>query len=141
MFFKKRRSVNIRIIGSSNYWPNHSFLDGVSSFVYLFLLLFAIALSSCKKDSACRGLLIVIDEAGKFLEYAAIHPEKTDVHVLQELAECAVRSEEAPLFLVTILHQAFDEYAHRLSAIQRDEWQKIQGRFVDISFGDGPEET
>ena len=101
----------------------------------------AASILACKKDPACRGLLVVIDEAGKFLEYAAIHPEQTDIHVLQELAEHAVRSEDAPLFLVTILHQAFDEYAHRLSAIQRDEWQKIQGRFVDIPFGDGPEET
>lgn len=94
-----------------------------------------------KKVSACQGLFVVVDEAGKYLEYAAIHPDLTDIHVLQELAEHASRSDDAPIFLMTILHQAFDEYAHRLSAAQRDEWQKVQGRFVDIPFGDGPEET
>jgi len=120
-----------------------SVLDGAQSPNALEVTQIFAAASSLarKKDSTCRGLLVVIDEAGKFLEYAAIHPEQTDIHVLQELAEHAVRSEESPLFLVTVLHQAFDEYAHRLSAIQRDEWQKIQGRFVDIAFGDGPEET
>ena len=28
--------------------------------------------------------------------------------------------------------QAFEEYAHRLSREMRDEWSKIQGRFVDL---------
>jgi hypothetical protein len=89
----------------------------------------------------CRGLLVVVDEMGKFLEYAALHPEQGDTQVLQEMAEQAARSRENPVLLVTILHQAFEEYAHRLSATQRTEWQKVQGRFVDIPFGDSPEET
>lgn len=90
---------------------------------------------------ACQGLVIVVDEMGKFLEYAALHPRQGDIQVLQEMAEQATRSREHPLLLITILHQAFEEYAHRLSAAQQAEWQKVQGRFVDIPFGDGPEET
>ncbi len=89
----------------------------------------------------CRGLLVVVDEMGKFLEHAARHPLSGDLYVLQEMAEHACRSRHAPLLVMTILHQAFEEYASRLSAMQRQEWQKIQGRFADIPFGDGPEET
>jgi hypothetical protein len=96
---------------------------------------------ACNESASCRGLLIVIDEAGKFLEYAAIHPARGDMQVLQEIAELAARSEDAPVILMTILHQAFDDYAHRLSPLQRTEWQKIHGRFVDVPFGDSPEET
>lgn len=90
----------------------------------------------------CKGLLVIIDEMGKFLEFAAQHPERGDMQVLQEMAEHAVRSApDAANLVVTVLHQAFEDYGHRLSGIQRAEWQKVQGRFADIAFGDGPEET
>ena len=80
------------------------------------------------------GLLLVIDELGKFLEYAAQAPARGDVFVLQTLAEFATRSTQTPLFLLTILHQAFEQYAHRLAKPQREEWAKVQGRFEDIAF-------
>ena len=80
------------------------------------------------------GLLLVIDELGKFLEYAAQSPAQGDVFVLQSLAEFATRSTQTPLFLLTILHQAFEQYAHRLAKSQREEWAKVQGRFEDIAF-------
>ena len=80
------------------------------------------------------GLLLVIDELGKFLEFAAQSPAQGDVFVLQTLAEFATRSTRTPLFLLTILHQAFEQYAHRLAKSQREEWAKVQGRFEDIAF-------
>ena len=80
------------------------------------------------------GLLLVIDELGKFLEYAAHDPEYGDLFVLQSLAEFATRSGETPLLMLTILHQAFDQYAQRLATSQREEWAKVQGRFEDVSF-------
>ena len=92
-------------------------------------------------DPRCRGLLVIVDELGKLLEFAALHPEQGDLQVLQELAEHAVRSGDDAILFITILHQGFEEYAVRLSAQQRTEWQKVQGRFQDIPFGDGPEET
>ena len=76
------------------------------------------------------GLLIFIDEMGKFLEAAANND--TDLFLFQELAERASRSDKR-LIVVGILHQAFEEYAHRLSRETRDEWSKIQGRFVDLA--------
>ena len=93
------------------------------------------------EDQTCQGLLVVVDEMGKFLEHAARYPAQGDLYVFQEMAEYASRSQQAPLLIITVLHQAFDEYASRLSAMQRQEWQKVQGRFVDIPFGDGPDET
>ncbi|WP_020158712.1 hypothetical protein [Methylobacter marinus] len=75
------------------------------------------------------GLILFVDEMGKFLE-AAAH-DGTDVYIFQQLAEAASRSNGRFLF-IGVLHQAFDEYAHRLSHQMRDEWAKIQGRFVDL---------
>lgn len=100
------------------------------------------AAASEAKKRGYSGLLIIVDELGKFLEYAAQYPERSDLQALQELAEMAARSEaETPVIFVTVLHQAFDEYAHRLSAVQRAEWQKVQGRFLDIPFGDSAEDA
>ena len=74
---------------------------------------------------------------GKFLEAAA--QDEADVYILQQLAEAASRS-AGRFLIVGVLHQAFDEYAHRLSRDMRDEWAKIQGRFVDLVVNAAGEE-
>ncbi|WP_240592762.1 ATP-binding protein [Macromonas bipunctata] len=76
-----------------------------------------------------QGVLVVIDELGKFLEASA--QEGGDIYFFQELAEAASRC-SGKLVIVGILHQAFEAYASRLGRQSRDEWAKVQGRFVDI---------
>lgn len=80
-------------------------------------------------DQHPQGVLLVIDELGKFLESAA--QEGDDVYFFQELAEAASRS-TGKIVVVGILHQSFDAYAARLGRQARDDWAKVQGRFVDI---------
>jgi hypothetical protein len=80
------------------------------------------------------GLFVVLDEAGKVLEFAAQNADDGDVYLLQALAEAASRSDAHPLCFVVVLHQGFDQYASRLSATQRNEWAKVQGRFEDVAF-------
>ncbi len=75
------------------------------------------------------GLLIFVDEMGKTLEHSAV--DGGDVYFLQMLAEKAARS-NGRLIIVGVLHQSFQEYASQLSRKSREEWAKIQGRFVDI---------
>ena len=77
------------------------------------------------------GLIVFIDEMGKFLEAAAY--DGSDIYFFQQLAEIASRS-AGRLIVIGILHQAFEEYAHRLSREAREEWSKIQGRFVDLAI-------
>jgi hypothetical protein len=83
------------------------------------------------------GLIIVVDEMGKFLEHAAA--EGSDIYLFQQLAELASRS-DGRLILIGVLHQAFEEYAHRLGREQRDEWAKVQGRFIDLLINIAGEE-
>jgi hypothetical protein len=83
------------------------------------------------------GLIVVIDEMGKFLEHVALGDG--DVFFFQQLAETASRS-NGRLVVIGILHQAFDDYAHRLAREVRDEWLKIQGRFADIPINVAGEE-
>ncbi|HET9898955.1 MAG TPA: hypothetical protein VFQ44_28870 [Streptosporangiaceae bacterium] len=80
------------------------------------------------------GLLLVLDELGKFLEYASLHPERDDVYVLQRLAEAAARSGDRPLIIMGLLHQGFDAYAEPLPTAARLEWEKVAGRFDEITF-------
>ncbi|MYA68871.1 hypothetical protein F4009_17345 [Candidatus Poribacteria bacterium] len=102
--------------------------------------LFELATSTIRENGG-QGLLLVIDELGKFLEYAAQDPVQGDVFVLQTLAEFAARSDQTPLFLLTILHQAFEQYASKAAKSQEEEWAKIQGRFEDIAFVEPTEQV
>lgn len=83
------------------------------------------------------GLVLFIDEMGKFLEAAA--QDGADVYLFQLLAEAASRS-NGRLIVIGILHQAFEDYANRLSREMRDEWSKIQGRFIDLAVNAAGEE-
>ena len=80
------------------------------------------------------GLLLVLDELGKFLEYASLHPDRDDIHVLQRLAEAAARSGDRPLIVIGLLHQGFDAYAEPLPTVSRLEWEKVAGRYEEITF-------
>lgn len=77
------------------------------------------------------GLFIVLDELGKFFEHAVAHGG--DVHLLQDLAERAARS-DGRLVVVGILHQSFEQYAGRLGRAGKEEWAKVQGRFQNVPF-------
>lgn len=80
------------------------------------------------------GILVIIDELGKFLEFAATHPRQSDVFVLQELAEGAARSGEHPLLVLGMLHQNPQSYAQRLSRAQQAEWTKVAQRFRQVTL-------
>lgn len=91
-------------------------------------------------EHARRGILLVIDELGKFLEHAAARPDDGDLYVMQALAEAAARAEK-PFLIVTILHQSVDRYAAHVSLPRRQEWAKVQGRFEDLAFEEPTEQT
>ena len=86
------------------------------------------------EDSTGNGLILILDELGKFLEFAALHPQRQDVFLLQRLAEAASRSGDQPLFIVSLLHQGFNAYSDLLSQSAQREWEKIAGRFEEIVF-------
>ena len=92
-----------------------------------------------ERSGNAAGILLIVDEFGKFLEYGATNPEQGDVFVLQELAEAAARSKR-PFLFITILHQAIDRYAEHMSAGRRAEWAKVQGRFEDVPFEERTEQ-
>ncbi|MCP1680646.1 ATP-binding protein [Kerstersia gyiorum] len=84
------------------------------------------------KNRPHDGVLVIIDEMGKFLEAAALG-SGDDVYFFQELAEAAARS-DGRLVVVGVLHQSFAQYSARLGIDTRDDWAKVQGRYLDLPF-------
>lgn len=91
-------------------------------------------LDAIRTHSDGSGVLLIIDELGKLLEYASQRQEYEDVFALQRLAEVAARSGAQPFILLGVLHQGFHAYAERLPSTVRHEWDKIAGRFDEIVF-------
>jgi len=92
-------------------------------------------------DQGGRGVLIEIDELGKFLEYESYHPQYREIHLLQLLAEETQKKHLATLHLVVMLHQAFEHHGQRLGKSLREEWQKVQGRFATLAFLEPAEQS
>ena len=80
------------------------------------------------------GVLIIIDELGKSLEFSVQSQSVDDLYILQQIAELPAGKKDPKVCLLGILHQSFADYAHGLIAEQKNEWAKIQGRFEDVIF-------
>ncbi len=87
------------------------------------------------KKSKNPLLVIVLDEFGKFLEYASQHEPEKELYFIQQLAEFA-NDPENNILLITTVHQNFDAYAISLSNAQKQEWTKVKGRFREIVFNE-----
>ncbi len=92
-------------------------------------------------NKQCKGIYLVIDELGKFLEFEARHYGANDIYMLQALAEHACKGSECNLFLFVLLHQSFEQYAKGLGESLKNEWSKVQGRFEDIPFLESSEQV
>ncbi|TSA39075.1 MAG: hypothetical protein D4R63_10020 [Methylococcaceae bacterium] len=99
------------------------------------------ALKQAVKSKSGKGILIVIDELGKFLEYETRHHAANDIYLLQALAELGFKGGETNILLVVLMHQAFEQYSKALSETQKNEWLKVQGRFENIPFLESAEQT
>ncbi|MDQ1352299.1 MAG: hypothetical protein QG657_2605 [Acidobacteriota bacterium] len=86
-----------------------------------------------------QRLAIIIDEFGKFLEYAAANNPDKELYFIQQLAELANDFDKEILFITT-LHQNFQAYTSELTIKQRMEWEKVKGRFKEIVFNEPVEQ-
>ncbi len=80
-------------------------------------------------------LFIVIDEFGKFLEFAAQNEPEKELYFIQQLAEFVNNPDNNIVFFTTV-HQNFDAYAISLNNAQKQEWTKVKGRFREITFNE-----
>ena len=92
-----------------------------------------------KADAGQPLLVLVIDEFGKFLEYAVQHEPEKEFYFIQQLAEFA-NSTDHNICLITTVHQNIDAYSFSLTDTQRKEWTKVKGRFREITFNEPVEQ-
>ncbi|MEJ2630297.1 MAG: hypothetical protein P8014_05275 [Acidihalobacter sp.] len=85
-------------------------------------------------SSGDQGVLLLIDEVGKFVEYAALNPEQGDLIALQQVAELACKPNNDQLMVVVMQHQQFASYAAGVGQALNDEWHKIAARFEEVPF-------
>lgn len=84
-------------------------------------------------------LILMIDEFGKFLEYASQNLPEKELYFIQQLSEFA-NNPDYNIVLITTVHQNFDAYAFALSTVQKQEWTKVKGRFREITFNEPVEQ-
>jgi ABC-type phosphate transport system ATPase subunit len=92
---------------------------------------------SIRKEN--KVLFILIDEFGKFLEYASKHNPEKELYFVQQLAEFC-NNPKHNIVLITTVHQSLESYAYSLSKSQQQEWTKVKGRFREITFNEPVEQ-
>ncbi|SMN00681.1 FIG01060185: hypothetical protein [uncultured Candidatus Thioglobus sp.] len=95
-----------------------------------------LALSPKRED--IDGILFLVDELGKALDYQS--REGKDLHLFQSLADIVQQAETSVMF-IGILHQSFSDYAKNKDAKAQKEWAKVQGRYRDLSFNPSIDES
>jgi len=86
-----------------------------------------------------KGVVLVIDEFGKFLEYATKNKSIDELFLLQQISEWANNDLNETYFIIT-LHQNFTSYGTNLSSQDKLEWEKVKGRFIDLVFNEPVEQ-
>lgn len=99
------------------------------------------ALAAYLKAKQDCGLLLFVDEMGRYLEFAASHPRLEDPSVFQALAERASGGGEAPLAVIALLHHRFSDYVAGLGEWIEAEWSKTAERYEEVSFRESTEQT
>jgi len=84
-------------------------------------------------------LFLVVDEFGKFLEYASKNNPERELYFIQKLSEFVGNSDNN-IVLITISHQNTEAYANELNSLQKQEWTKIKGRFRELAFNEPVEQ-
>ncbi|SFC93322.1 hypothetical protein SAMN05421780_11315 [Flexibacter flexilis DSM 6793] len=84
-------------------------------------------------------LFLLLDEFGKFLEYASKHNPENELYFIQQLAEFC-NNPKYNVVLISTVHQSFESYAYALTSTQKQEWTKVKGRFREITFNEPVEQ-
>ena len=87
-----------------------------------------------------RGLLLLIDEMGRYVEFAVSNPGREDPSVFQQLAERAGGARSNGLAVVGFLHHRFADYVATLGDWLEGEWRRSSERYEEIAFHESHEQ-
>lgn len=84
------------------------------------------------------GILILLDEMGKALDYCS--NENKDLYIFQQLADIAQQSDNK-IIILGFLHQSFTEYVKNKDSKLQEDWAKVQGRYRDLGYNPSVDES
>ncbi len=88
-----------------------------------------------RSASPFQGVIVIIDELGRFLDFAAGADTNIDAGFFQALAERAAGQRDTSIATIGILHQRFEDYARAGSrGDQSLEWRKVAERFEEVAL-------
>ena len=93
-------------------------------------------------ENGGSGILIGIDELGKFLEYDAKDARADNTFLLQALAElCRKRKkDDGNIMILGVSHRDLDDYGRKMGKDARAELSKVRGRFESLTFAESQEQ-
>lgn len=86
------------------------------------------------------GIILLIDEMGRFIEFAATNPALEDPSLFQQLAErCGGPGDH--LAVVVFLHSHFTDYVAGLGGWFEGEWARSAERYEELAFHEPAEQA
>ena len=98
------------------------------------------SLATAAKEQGRVGILLIIDEFGRQLEQIVAGKVMADLHLLQNLAE-VTGTTTSPISLIIIQHYGLEQYSTKLLSDQRSEWDKVRGRFREVTLNNTETDT
>lgn len=98
-------------------------------------------LGCLEETASSHPVLLIIDELGQALQFAAEERRLGDFFLLQQVAERATGDVARPVFFFTLQHLSFGDYLGAIGEVERREWGKVQGRFEDVPFLESHDQT
>jgi len=98
-------------------------------------------IAAARRTRTGRGLLLLIDEMGRFVEYAATSIESEDPSIFQWLAERSSGHASPDLAVVGFLHHRFADYVSGLGGWIEAEWTRSAERYEELSLGASTEQS
>ena len=98
-------------------------------------------IAAARRTRTGRGLLLLIDEMGRFVEYAATSIESEDPSIFQWLAERSSGHASPDLAVVGFLHHRFADYVSGMGGWIEAEWTRSAERYEELSLGTSTEQS
>ena len=98
-------------------------------------------MAAARRARTGRGLLLLIDEMGRFVEYTATNVESEDPSIFQLLAERSSGRASADLAVVGFMHHRFADYVSGMGGWIEAEWTRSAERYEELSLGASTEQS
>ena len=113
--------------------------DGVLDVLGVTSLLMAMAAETRSRTG--EGVLLLVDEMGRFLEYAAANTRNEDPSIFQAVAEISGGRAGANVAVVGFLHHRFVDYVAGMGGWIEAEWSRSSERYEELSFAGSTEQS